>query len=316
MSQSHSKTSRQGFGTLSPAMTDWHDLLTSSPLAKGTKMGDTVVSGARRLGNATTIVEEFLAAGLPLSLALAAVTNANAESRLNDAAVGDFADGEYHSKGLFQIQDLKGRRKFSGDRTDPVYATRWIIEETRAHEDDTHQKEYTTDAQVYAESIRSALNRGASTSELAGLFAFHVERPAQLEVKRQEREEMARKLFPTVADLPGPEVDKLGGVTAAQPEGPSFLSSVSSAIWQPVEAASSFFFPSGSGAATFRIADGGNYKLEDASGKLYGAGEVPEGAYAVLYDGRPLKTAKGTPIKLNVLAGSTYEANKYTIRSV
>ena len=62
-------------------------------------------SGATRAKNATIIVREFLRAGLPFGIALAAVANAQHESKLSNQAMGDInSSGRRESVGLFQLR--------------------------------------------------------------------------------------------------------------------------------------------------------------------------------------------------------------------
>jgi hypothetical protein len=165
-----------------------------------------------RLQNAQIIVREFLAAGFPLQLALAAVVNAVKESGLNAAIKGDSG----HSVGLFQIHDLNGKRQFTGDRTDPVYNTRWIMGEV---EREGPKRKYTKggpSGQTFtgSETLYQAMERGASVAELAGLFGAYIERPDKVASEYSARKTLARTTFPIVADLPGAVVGKAGSFVA------------------------------------------------------------------------------------------------------
>jgi hypothetical protein len=165
-----------------------------------------------QLANARVIVREFLAAGHPLQLALAAVVNAHAESGLNASIAGDGGQ----SVGLFQINALKGKRTFTGDRKDPVYNTRWIINEVNTEGPKRTITKGGSSGQVFQgnQTLFQALQKGASVSELAGLFGAYIERPDRVVSEYSVRKASARKLFPTVADLSGFDVGKMGSLVA------------------------------------------------------------------------------------------------------
>lgn len=197
-------TSRQLPGpTANDDVLDIDALLAAAPL--GNNPAGRLASAAERVNSARIIVREFQAAGLPLSLALAAVTNADVESGLNPRASGDGGK----SVGLFQLHESGGGRGMSvAQRQDPVQNTRRIIAEFQAARARTTGKNLAEGgATVGAESLNAALARGATVAELAGLFGFHVERPYDLKAALVDRPERARKLFPGVAALPGRAVD-------------------------------------------------------------------------------------------------------------
>jgi hypothetical protein len=280
-------------------MDSWKDLLASASFAKKPGYRQPVMA-SRRLENATTIVREFLAAGLPLGVALAAVVNANAESELYEKAK---AVPPEDSLGLFQINSLSGKRIFTGDRFDPLFNTRWMIEEYRAHENDTSQKDTSTGYMAKAESMVRALARDATLAELAGLFSFHMERPKDLKGQQAHREEMARKLFPTVADLPSSELDALVGGGGPTEAASDYLSSAKSWV-------SSFFEGPTTGKFT---ADSSKYALKSADGSVIAQGEVPAGSYVVLYDKKPL-TEGGKAFRLDIVPGSTYTFDNFRLK--
>jgi hypothetical protein len=146
------------------------------------------VGDVQKRRNAEIIVEEFQSARMPAGLALAAVVNALAESGLNEQAVGDRG----HSVGLFQLNDLKGKRPFDFDRTDPRKNTRWIAEEmARLWRAKGKIGNYTA-----PESMEEAFNRGASISEMAGLFTAVVERPNDVYGEMERRAALARSVLP------------------------------------------------------------------------------------------------------------------------
>lgn len=153
---------------------------------------------ASQLENAKVIVSEFVRAGLPAGVGLAAVTNAMAESALNANAVGDGGN----SVGLFQINALGGARTFDGDRKDPRYNARWITDEYKRY----RSKKGRIGTYNAAESLDEAYDRGASVAEMAGLFAAIVERPRDQYGEKSRREAMARSMFGAFADLPANRV--------------------------------------------------------------------------------------------------------------
>lgn len=139
------------------------------------------------------IQSEFTNAGYPISIAQAAIVNAKAESNLNPSAVGDGGK----SIGLFQLHESGGGRGMSREqRMDPVLNTRRIIEEMRAVWNKTSDG---------IESLSNAVARGASVGELAGLFSYHVERPADRVGSIYVRQSLARRLFGSEADKPTPK---------------------------------------------------------------------------------------------------------------
>jgi hypothetical protein len=197
-------TSRQITGPTSDEdILDIDALLAAAPF--GNNPAGRLASTAERLNSARVIVREFQAARLPLSLALAAVVNADVESGLNPRASGD----GNKSIGLFQLHESGGGRGMSvAQRQDPTLNTRRIIAEFQAARGRTSGKNLAEGgATIPAESLNTALARGATVAELAGLFGFHVERPYDLKAALRDRPERARKLFPGVAALPGRAVD-------------------------------------------------------------------------------------------------------------
>lgn len=176
-------------------------LLAAAPFATRAALN---ASGAVRLRNAQIIVREFTAAGYPLSLALAAVVNAEAESRLDNTAGGDGGG----SIGLFQLSSTGGGRGMTvAQRQDPELNTRRIIQEFEAARRNTKGKDKSRGISVSDKSMDQAVEDNDSLARLAGLFCFHVERPEALVLRQREREALARTLFPTVANLPVGTID-------------------------------------------------------------------------------------------------------------
>jgi hypothetical protein len=159
---------------------------------------------ASRLQNARIIAEEFSAAGLPPSLALAAIVNANAESSLNALASGD--NGK--SIGLFQLhQNGGGKGMTVAERQDPRLNTRRIISEYQAARRQSSGYDLSQKKTVQMISLDDAYAQGATVATLAGLWGFHVERPFYLYASAAERAKMARSLFPGVADVAARQLD-------------------------------------------------------------------------------------------------------------
>jgi len=140
-------------------------------------------SAEGRLANAKIIVNSFLSAGFPIGIALAALVNAQHESRLSNNAVGD--SGE--SIGLFQLRWSEaglgaGAGMTVSERMDPQSNTDRIIVET----------------QDYGTQLMEAYNAGASLATLSVIFGRDIERPADA----SGRDDTARKMFGPLADMP------------------------------------------------------------------------------------------------------------------
>ena len=158
-----------------------------------------------RKENARIIVREFLAAGYPLSLAVAALTNARMESNFSHTIRSSYTNSDgtpEDSVGLFQLNIRGGGAGMTlAERQNPVLNTRRIIEETRkawratSGYDSSRKQTYTV------ESLEAAVARGATPAELAGLFGFHVERPKRRYDAIAERAAKTRELFPAIADV-------------------------------------------------------------------------------------------------------------------
>lgn len=89
------------------------------------------------------------------------------------------------------------------ERQDPRLNTRRIISEYLAARAKTTGKDLSQGrAVVTAPSLDAAYDGGATVAQIAGLFAFHVERPYDLQGERSRREAATRYMFPAVADLP------------------------------------------------------------------------------------------------------------------
>lgn len=123
------------------------------------------------------VLGAFNAKGFHTNTGKAAWTNCMAESAGDNLAVGDGG----RSVGLYQINDLGGKRDLSGcDRTDPASATRWIMD-----------KEASALRQV-----DTIARSGAPLGDVAAAFSRLVERPADVAGEQQRRAALATKLFP------------------------------------------------------------------------------------------------------------------------
>ncbi len=154
----------------------------------------TAQSVAQRIKNAKLIVTQFLRAGYPLGIALAAVVNSRHESDLSNYAAGDSG----RSIGLFQLYDSgAGKGMTIEERQDPKKNTLRIIEET-----DIYGKRSYSDGRT---NLMTAYDNGASLADLAIIFGRDIERPAN---KGAGRDKTARSLFPMIADLPAKHLVK------------------------------------------------------------------------------------------------------------
>ncbi len=143
---------------------------------------ETVLSPAQK-EMAKIIEQKFLAAGLPKSVAAAAIVNAYAESGLRPGARGDSG----HSIGLFQLHDHGGGHGMSvEDRMDPSINTDTILNREVL--------------KGFGRKLRSAAAGGASIAELSGIFSRDIERPKDKEGSMAKRERIARRFFGNAAD--------------------------------------------------------------------------------------------------------------------
>jgi len=154
---------------------------------------------AQRIKNATIIVREFLRAGYPLGIALAAVTNAQHESGLSNQAMGDKnASGRAESVGLFQLRwsdNDRGAGVGMSDkqRMNPVLNTKRIIKEVKD----------------YGSKLMNEYNNGATVGRLAVVFGRDIERPAN---KGVGRDKTAYKIFGNLANQPANQLTKPIGI--------------------------------------------------------------------------------------------------------
>lgn len=170
----------------------------AGPLFKGVRYGE---DGKRRTQNAKIIIRQFMRAGFPLGVAMAALANAYHESGLSNNAMGDKnASGRHESVGLFQLRwsdDDRGAGVGMSDkkRQNPLANTRRIIKETKD----------------YGSKLMQAYRNGATVGELTVIFGRDIERPADRGVGRDKT---AYKLFGKLANVPAKDLDKAIGVGA------------------------------------------------------------------------------------------------------
>lgn len=167
---------------------DVDELIRSSSINK-TWSSSTIpkTKGSERVSNAQVTVNEWLDGGYPLGVALAALVNADYESRTSNKATGDSGK----SYGLYQLHiNGAGRGMSESQMRDPVQNTQAII------------RDY---ASGHGDPVTSALRAGSTLAQLAGLFGRYVERPANPDVI-ELRAAYARKLFPDIANIPGKEL--------------------------------------------------------------------------------------------------------------
>ena len=123
-----------------------------------------------------TIEDELNQLDIPDNIIAAAIVNAVAESNLNPNAVGDGGK----SVGAFQLHKNGLGKKLSIDDRKNIYTNANIV-----------------GIQILKNNKLFALNEsGADISELSAVFAEEIMKPADIETKKQERREIANKIFP------------------------------------------------------------------------------------------------------------------------
>lgn len=141
-----------------------------------------------RLKNVDIIEREFLAAGLSLPIAAAAVVNSKAESGLN--ASNDTGDGG-HSVGLFQLNSPGGAGKGMtvAERKDPVKNTQRIIAVILG----------TWGSGNFGKALLKAQADGVTdVAELAAIFCRDIERPKHVVSDMAKRRKLAKQMFPSM----------------------------------------------------------------------------------------------------------------------
>lgn len=138
------------------------------------------VSTEEKRRNMGIIESLFIAKGHHPLTAKAAIVNAAAESNLSAGATASEPNGST-SVGLFQVNDLKGKRDLSAyNLADPASNTRWILDNERAGLD----------------KIDAMADAGADVPALAAAFCTLIERPANPAKRAAERAALARQMFP------------------------------------------------------------------------------------------------------------------------
>lgn len=123
-----------------------------------------------------TIEDELNQLDIPDNIIAAAIVNAVAESNLNPNAVGDGGK----SVGAFQLHKNGLGKKLSIDDRKNIYTNANIV-----------------GIQILKNNKLFALNEnGADIPELSAVFAEEIMKPADIETKKQERREIANKIFP------------------------------------------------------------------------------------------------------------------------
>lgn len=183
-----SKKSKPLTDSLTAQRVDVKELILTSSINRSVKKSGGVPksSAKTRVSNANTVMDEFRKAGIPLGVALAALVNANYESRLT-AAIGD----SNHSFGLFQLNVYgAGRGMTEKEMLNPHINTQTIIDDYLRN----------------GGPVLDAHFAGASVATVSGLFGKWVERPSDSEGALIKRAKYAREMFPAIADLPSEEL--------------------------------------------------------------------------------------------------------------
>lgn len=123
-----------------------------------------------------TIEDELTQLEIPDNIIAAAIVNAVAESNLNPNAIGDGG----RAVGAFQLHKNGLGKKLSIDDRKNIYTNANIV-----------------GIQILKNNKLFALNEnGADIPELSAVFAEEIMKPADIETRKQERREIANKIFP------------------------------------------------------------------------------------------------------------------------
>lgn len=137
---------------------------------------------ANQIYMAYLIEVEFIKAGLPFSIACAAVINAYAESKLNPNAAGDCGGGRCRSIGLFQLHEAgAGAGMTVEERKNPIVNIQTII-----------NREVKT---ARGKALRQRAAEGATVAELAAIFSRDIERPKDKQGNMDARYALGEKMF-------------------------------------------------------------------------------------------------------------------------
>lgn len=123
-----------------------------------------------------TIEDELNQLDIPDNIIAAAIVNAVAESNLNPNAIGDGG----RAVGAFQLHKNGLGKKLSIDDRKNIYTNANIV-----------------GIQILKNNKLFALNEsGADIPELSAVFAEEIMKPADIEIRKQERRKIANKIFP------------------------------------------------------------------------------------------------------------------------
>lgn len=178
-------------------------------LARSFRSADRPQSTARlsadQVAMARLILSEFAEAGYPTRIALGAVANSYAESRLNptlmyrEEATARVPNGSW-SVGLFQLNDAPraaGTGMSIASRKNPTTNAKRIIEEVQSRYDNV---------------VLGTL----TPSQAAWAFCYYVERPRDASAKADIRASMCRAMWPGLGDLPPSQLPALVGTVPAE----------------------------------------------------------------------------------------------------
>ena len=167
----------------------WPALIASSGILRDVKTSTIPLTTAKeRSDNARRIFKAFKKEGYSDGVSLAAVVNADYESRLSNKAVGDSGK----SVGLFQVHSKHGLSV--KDRMKPDVNIKFIL----------------GDMAKNGMTVVDMDEDGASVAALSGRFAHDVERPSDRTASLVSRASHAKKLFPMVADLGSSKFEIIG----------------------------------------------------------------------------------------------------------
>ena len=167
----------QGGGARGQVHVDIDSLIRGSSINKSVKYSTIPrTTGSERIRNAEASLSVWLRGGYPLGVALAAIVNADYESKLSNKATNG------NALGLYQLMPHHGLS--AEEYRNPAANTRAII----------------LDFTRSGGPVMSAYNSGGSLAQLSGLFGKYVERTGNPKVL-ELRSAYARRLFPEYADV-------------------------------------------------------------------------------------------------------------------
>ena len=163
-------------------------VLASSSVVRTVNTGNIpYTDGTERMKNATSIFKAFKKQGYSDGIAMAAIVNADYESKLSNKAVGDSGN----SVGLFQVHKIHGMSV--KDRMNPTKNIRFILEDFRKN----------------GLKIVDMDQKGATIAVLSGQFGHDIERPKDRVGALTKRASYARSLFPGLANRSSSEIEVL-----------------------------------------------------------------------------------------------------------